>query len=159
MMGNGRKFTSKQMGDACEMLVAAELTLAGVPALKVPDNWPGYDVIAQPPNGEQQAISVKSRTFKRGGGTYVEYRAQDVFQWLAIVLLPGGDEPRRRIFIIPRSLADDTARRDSPTAKTADLRYWRQDFIPERFAAYENNFTLNPLGSGGRAPEPGAALE
>ena len=34
----GRKFTSKQMGDACEMLVAAELTLAGIPALKVPDN-------------------------------------------------------------------------------------------------------------------------
>jgi hypothetical protein len=34
-------YTSKQMGDACEMLVAAELTLAGIPALKVPDNWPG----------------------------------------------------------------------------------------------------------------------
>lgn len=27
----GRKFTSKQMGHACEMLVAAELTLAGIP--------------------------------------------------------------------------------------------------------------------------------
>ncbi len=39
-------YTKKQMGDACEMLVAAELTLAGIPALKVPDNWPGYDVIA-----------------------------------------------------------------------------------------------------------------
>ncbi len=32
-MSEVRKFTSKQMGDACEMLVAAELTLAGVPAL------------------------------------------------------------------------------------------------------------------------------
>jgi hypothetical protein len=42
-----RPYTSKQMGDACEMLVAAELTLAGIPALTVPDNWPGYDVIAQ----------------------------------------------------------------------------------------------------------------
>jgi hypothetical protein len=39
-------YTSKQMGDACEMLVAAELILAGIPALKVPDNWPGYDVIS-----------------------------------------------------------------------------------------------------------------
>jgi hypothetical protein len=39
------------MGDACEMLVAAEMTLAGVPALKVPDNWPDYDVIAQPVDG------------------------------------------------------------------------------------------------------------
>jgi len=39
------KYTSKQMGDACEMLVAAELTLADMPALKVPDNWPHYDVV------------------------------------------------------------------------------------------------------------------
>lgn len=31
-----RPYTSKQMGDACEMMVAAEMTLAGVPALKVP---------------------------------------------------------------------------------------------------------------------------
>jgi hypothetical protein len=45
---NPRLYTPKQMGDACEMLVASEITLAGVPALKMPDNWPGYDVIAQP---------------------------------------------------------------------------------------------------------------
>ena len=61
-----RRYTSKQMGDAGEMLVAAELTLAGVPAIKVPDNWPGYDVVAQPPGGERPVrISVKSRTYKR----------------------------------------------------------------------------------------------
>jgi hypothetical protein len=71
-----RLYTSKQMGDACEMLVAAELTLAGVPAMKMPDNWPCYDVIAQPKNGGvPQRISVKSRTFKRGGGTFVVYDA------------------------------------------------------------------------------------
>lgn len=39
-------YTKKQMGDACEMLVVAELTLGGIPALKVPDNWPGYDIVA-----------------------------------------------------------------------------------------------------------------
>jgi hypothetical protein len=38
-----RSYTSKLMGDVCEMLVAAELTLAGVPALKASDYWPGYD--------------------------------------------------------------------------------------------------------------------
>jgi hypothetical protein len=28
-----RSFASKQMGDACEMLIAVKLTLAGIPAL------------------------------------------------------------------------------------------------------------------------------
>ena len=71
------------------MLVAAEMTLAGMPALKVPDNWPCYDVIAQPKDGRPpQRISVKSRTFKSGGDTYVDYSSIDDFDWLAIVLLP-----------------------------------------------------------------------
>jgi hypothetical protein len=41
-----RLYTPNQMGDAGEMLVAAELTLHGIPALKFPDNWPHYDIIA-----------------------------------------------------------------------------------------------------------------
>lgn len=75
----GTKYTSKQMGDACEMLVAAELTLAGVPALNVPDNRPGYDVIAQPIGGGMpQKISVKSRTYRRrGGGHTAAYSVTD----------------------------------------------------------------------------------
>ena len=63
---SNKNCTDKQMGDACEMLVNAELTLAGNPALKMPDGWPGYDLIAQPPGKEPQRISVKSRTFKQG---------------------------------------------------------------------------------------------
>ena len=71
------------------MFIAAEMTLAGVPALKMPDNWPCYDVAAQPTGGgATQRISVKSRTFKRGGGTFVTYKIGDQFDWLAIVLLP-----------------------------------------------------------------------
>lgn len=89
-----RRFTSKQMGDACEMLIAAELTLAGIPALKVPDNWPHYDVIAQPADRPAQRISVKSRTWKRGAA-FVEYNYYDQFDWLAIVLLsPEGSHIR-----------------------------------------------------------------
>jgi hypothetical protein len=42
-------YTKKQMGDAGEMLVAAELTLHGIPAFIVPSNWPGYDVVAEVP--------------------------------------------------------------------------------------------------------------
>jgi hypothetical protein len=43
-----RPYTSKQMGDAYEMIVAGELTLAGVPAMKASDYWPGCDAVEQP---------------------------------------------------------------------------------------------------------------
>jgi hypothetical protein len=139
-------YTTKQMGDACEMLVAAELTLAGVPALRVPDLWPGYDVIAQPIGQDPQRISVKSRTFKPGGGKFVTYLDTDSFDWLAIVLLPGGDQQKRRIFLIPRHLADAKARRDKPTSKTAKERYWRIDEVAKIFADFEGNFSLKDVG-------------
>jgi hypothetical protein len=142
-----RAYTSKQMGDACEMLVAAELTLAGIPALKVPDNWPGYDIIAQPAGLSQPLrISVKSRTFKKGAA-FAGYLETDKFDWLAIVLLECGDTRPRRIFLIPRALADAKARRDSPTAKTATERYWRIDEIAKVFPGFEDNFALIETGN------------
>src|SRR5438105_1876068 len=138
-----RPYTSKQMGDACEMLVAAEMTLAGVPAMKMPDNWPCYDVIAQPQGGgAPQRISVRSRTFKRGGDTFVYYDVKDEFDWLAIVLLPGADVTCRRIFIVPRAIADTRARKDKPTSRTANDRYWRQDKVAELLAEFEDNYCL-----------------
>lgn len=142
-----RPYTSKQMGDACEMLVAAELTLAGIPALKVPDNWPGYDVVAQRRDGgEPLRISVKSRTFKRGPA-FVSFFVDDLFDWLAIVLLACEPEQRRRIFILPASVAHREARKNKPTAQNANERYWRIDEIAERFALFENNFKLLAGGS------------
>ncbi len=139
-------YTKKQMGDACEMLVASELTLAGVPALKVPDCWPGYDVIAQQPGGVAAArISVKSRTYKEGAA-YVGYQAHDVFDWLAIVLLNCPPDQRRRIFLIPREVADAHARRDRETAETAAERYFSIAEAPTIFADYENNFELQDSG-------------
>lgn len=136
-----RLYTTKQMGDACEMLVAAEMTLAGVPALKVPDNWPGYDVIAQPVGSDPQRISVKARTYKKGAA-YVGYNAYDVFDWLAIVLLPAALLPARAIFLVPRDVAEPLARRDSPSAKTQAERYFRVDQVPDIFSAWRGNFGL-----------------
>jgi hypothetical protein len=145
------------MGDACEMLVAAELTLAGIPALKVPDNWPHYDVIAQPVSAPAQRISVKARTYKTGSA-YVEYKADDLFDWLAIVLLSVDIGSLRHIYVIPRHVADQHARRDKPTSKTARLRYFRIDEVDRIFMAYRDNFGLSDLesesGSLGRIGQP-----
>lgn len=137
-----RSFTSKQMGDACEMLVAAELTLAGIPALKVPDNWPHYDVLAQPIGREPQRISVKSRTFKRGPA-FVDYKSTDQFDWLAIVILSDAASAARTIYLVPREVADSMARQDKPTSKTALLRYYRIDEVDRLFGAYREKFALD----------------
>lgn len=137
-----RPYTSKQMGDACEMLVAAELTLAGVPAMKVPDNWPHYDVIAQPRESKNPVrVSVKSRTYKKGAA-FVIYNENDEFDWLSIVILKCPPENKREIYLIPRAISDKLARRDSAQAKTAHLRYWRIDEVHRIFSMYLNNFNL-----------------
>jgi hypothetical protein len=141
--------TAQKMADACEMLLAAELTLAGVPSLRVPDLWPSYYVIAQPSGREPQRISVKSRTFKPGPA-YVSYDETDIFDWLAIVILPGSTETPRRLFLIPRTLADAKTRRDKPMTKTANERYWRIDEVSKIFAKFENNFTLQEIPRGWR---------
>ena len=147
------KYNKKQMGDACEMLVAAELTLAGVPALKVPDNWPDYDLIAQPPGKDPQRISVKSRTYKRGAA-FVEYSVTQAFDWLAIVILPAGTENRRRLFVVPRAIADAKARRNKPTTQYANYRYWRIDEVERILADFEQNFSLRSADEIGKSPNP-----
>lgn len=139
-----RAYTSKQMGDACEMIVAAEMTLAGVPALKVPDNWPGYDVIAQPLGLDPQRVSVKSRTYKKGAA-YIGYQDYDVFDWIAFVILPGENSSERAIYLVPRSVAETLARRDAPTSKTASKRYFRIDQVEAIFGKWRNNFGLRAV--------------
>lgn len=134
------------MGDACEMLVAAEITLNGVPCIKAPQNWPGYDLIAQPQDGAPLRISVKSRHYKRGAA-FFSYREADDFEWLAIVILRRDSEPRRQFFLVPRAVADQRARRDGPGVKNPRERYWRIDRVAEALKDYRDNFSLDPKGN------------
>jgi len=137
-----RAYTTKQMGDACEMLVAAELTLAGIPALKVPDNWPHYDVIAQPLDGAPKLISVKARTYK-AGSNFVNFWHDGGFDWLAAVILKGPEE--REIYLIPRTVFEARATKAGPEAKRPEW-YCRIDQMQKTFPEYLNNFRLLPAG-------------
>jgi hypothetical protein len=90
----GKTLTTKQFGDACEHAVMAELGFANLPSVKMPDNWPGYDIlVANRPDGR---ISVKGT---RKGTCYVNMN--DAWDWVALVWIK--DDDTRELQIIPRS--------------------------------------------------------
>jgi hypothetical protein len=101
-------------------------------------------VIAQPRDGgESQRISVKSRTFKKGAA-FVGNWATDAFDWLAIVILPiERARSGRQFYFVPRDFADQMARRDNPTSKTAAERYWRLDEVEKVLGKFKDNFLLD----------------
>jgi TetR/AcrR family transcriptional repressor of bet genes len=117
----------RQLHDACAMLVAAELSLAGLGALRVPEYWPEYDVLAQPPAGVPQRIVVLAASFA-SLETFIDMPAGEGFDWLGIVILPGESVAARRLFLIPRAALHHAR---CTVAEVGKL-----------FAAFENNFAL-----------------
>ena len=135
--------TPKQIGDGCEMLVAAHLTLAGSPAVLMPDGWPGYDLIAQPPDGQPQRISVKARSRShRGRSTHTCHFYPDGCEWIAFVFLPE-DEPER-IWIVPADVARDLSLPDGIRRK------FPLALLEKKLATWKGNFALQrePLVEG-----------
>jgi hypothetical protein len=139
------------MGDAGEMLVAAELTLHGIPAFIVPSQWRGYDVVGQCAERGLQRISVKTRNFA-SNGNFVSYSDEDEFDWLAVVVLPATTRYRRRIFIVPRDVANERSY-ESPQWNGRGLHVHKlirwpifpSDFrshVGCGFADFEDNFCL-----------------
>jgi hypothetical protein len=126
--------TTKQFGDACEMLVAGHLTLAGIPTTKMPDSWPVYDLVAQRPDGTPpQRISVKGRrqSDSRPGHRPTYRFDMGGWDWLALVWVPERGGPPQ-FWIIPADVLDSQrAQQGLPHAH-----------LIERFGQWRDNFSL-----------------
>jgi hypothetical protein len=99
--------TSQQFGNACEHYIISRLGFANVPAQKMPDGWPGYDVVAQPRSGGRPLrISVKGR---RSPWVHKVWRLNldGTWDWLALILAENGTT---RCWIMPHAAAKKLAR-------------------------------------------------
>jgi hypothetical protein len=143
MAGN---LTKKQFGDAGEFYVLSELSFAGIPAQKMPDNWPCYDLIAQPSGLPPQRINVKTVSWSENPGSYVIYKKSDQFEWFAIVLV-NCPEHKRRVFLIPRLALDAKAMHGKPTSKVYNESAVLCRRVPEQFGEYEGNFELRVVAA------------
>jgi hypothetical protein len=133
-----RACTHKQFGDAGEHLVIAALALqADIPATKMPDNWPGYDLIAAPAGRPQTRISVKTNMQGTASGN-VKFNTASEFDWLCIVLVHPATK-QHRIWYLPRNVA-------LAAARPGPVQYIRYSALYGDLARFEGNHALNPDG-------------
>jgi hypothetical protein len=105
------------------MLIAAELTLANVPAYALPNDWLGYAVLARPPGAAAVRIAILPVTAARGAPFTVPNAA--AWDFLALVLQPG--LPTRRILVAPRAVVAQS-KATSADALAADLAEYADNF-------------------------------
>ena len=128
---------------AFNMLVAAELTLAGLAAQPLPPHWPGCGVIVRLSDGGLEQVLVVSTPDSPKQATHLAIPGNVSFDWLA-VLLPAKSH-RWRCFISPRAaVVNSTPGRTIPAGETTLLE---TNEIPAVFARFENNFSLSAPGA------------
>jgi hypothetical protein len=131
----------KQTGDAGEYLIAGMMTLAGMPTMVMPDNWPDYDLIAQPPaHGKPQRINVKSRR-ERGTHKPSFMLESGDWDWLAVVWILEGNEPPR-CWLIPREVVLPGS---EPYGWGDRLVTWRK--LNGKYRDFADNFALRREGN------------
>jgi len=101
---------------------------------------PGFDLLAHPPGQSVQRIQVKTVTCGKNG--FVQYRSEDVFDWLAAVLV-GHPSKRRRVFLIPRAVVDERMRQGNDKLR---LRWRGTAEMLTVYPEYEDNWALELAG-------------
>lgn len=136
------KLTTKMLGDAGEHFALSRFTFAGRPALKVPDAWPGYDLLVETGHGFVH-VSVKTRreSERWKAGSWFEFDDSQDCDWLVFVFQPTTGAIRS--WVIPFSIAKENANKPGPNRKHANIREISFTKLKkEPLKSYEDNWGL-----------------
>jgi TetR/AcrR family transcriptional repressor of bet genes len=114
--------------DGCAKLLAGELSLAGLRAMQMPANWPGYSLLVQLEIGQPHRIAVVPVVHAHGAGVVDLAESTSNADWLGFVIPASDCQRHHRFFLVP------CARIISAIVLTSE--------IETQFARYENNFRL-----------------
>jgi hypothetical protein len=128
--------TTKQFGDACEHHVLARVAFAGHPAIKMPDGWPGYDLLTE----DGQRISVKGLRYGNGQkAAWVNTDPYGDWDWLAAVRLHE-NTGEIETFLLPRSVVAEIGHIGVNRGHPAG--YCTVAFTDPGIEPYRDNFAL-----------------
>jgi hypothetical protein len=136
------KVTRKMLGDAGEHFALSQFTFAGRPAVKMPDAWPGYDLVVKE-GSRTVKVSVKTRSESTGWKTssWFTFDQNQDCDWLVFIFRTKNDQTRS--WILPFSIAKELGNKPGPKRKNAHIREVSLAKLnKEPLKSYENNWGL-----------------
>ena len=133
---------SKLIGDAGEHYALSRLSFAGSIAMKMPDNWKGYDLAVETGSGLVR-ISVKTRSESKSwnANSWFIFDDRQLVEWIGFVFKPRTGA--LRAWVVPFDVAKNNANTPGPNRKNAWEREvtWRK-LQAAPLAQYEDNWAL-----------------
>lgn len=133
---------TKALGDAGEYFALSQFTFAGYPASKMPDCWPGYDLVVETGHGLVR-VSVKTRreTAKWKSGSWFAFDERVACDWIVFIFLPL--DGAIRSWVVPFELARELGNKPLPSRRdphNRDVSFTKLNREPLSF--YEGNWQL-----------------
>lgn len=131
------------LGDAGEHYALSQFTFANKPAIKMPDNWTGYDLAVEAGNGlVRVSVKTRSETKHWKKGNWFTFDDRKECEWMVFIFR--AREGALRAWVIPFKLA--LANANTPGANrqdswNRDIAWWKLNEKP--LLDYENNWELN----------------
>ena len=144
-MANRHRTSGKLLGDAGEHYALSQLSFAGQYAVKMPDNWEGYDLAVETGSGLVR-VSVKTRSESEGwkASKWFNFDDRRDCDWIVFIFKPNSGPLRS--WIMPYQIAKNSANVPGPNRKDPwfrDMSWSKLNKQP--LSAYEDNWSLDPM--------------